>query len=166
MTKEPIIRKQFIDLHCKSMDWFQYDFLSYYLSYYLCHEWIDEKPGYASKLNELTIVHPWQCIKKVPEKTQTMIIFLKWLVDDWNHKKNEFLISHCFHKCIFKRNANNNALLTVIVNSIDILLLAVVVQISIIFFPSQVEEVNFSKNKFLWQLATSKIIFITMNYSS
>ena len=41
------------------MDWFQYDFLSYYLSYYLCHEWIYEKPGYASKLNELTIVHPW-----------------------------------------------------------------------------------------------------------
>ena len=52
MTKEPIIRKQFIDLHCKSMDWFQYD-------RNLCHEWIDEKPGYASKLNELTIVHPW-----------------------------------------------------------------------------------------------------------
>ena len=93
--------------------------------------------------------------KSLKNHAIAIFIFLNWLFDNWRHSKNELLISHCFQKCIFIRSANNNALLTAIVNKIEILLSAIVAQISAIsLFFSQLEEVNFSKNDFLWQLAT------------
>ena len=57
--------------------------------------------------------------KSLKNHAIAIFIFLKWLFDNWNHSKNELLISHCFQKCISIRSANNNALLTEIVNRIE-----------------------------------------------
>ena len=141
-------KNQFIDLHCKSMEWFLYD-------RNLRHERVNEKLVMLVSLISWPLFTSGNLSRKsLKNHAIAIFIFLNWLFDNWRHSKNELLISHCFQKCIFIRSANNNALLTAIVNKIEILS-AIVAQISAMsLFFSQLEEVNFSKNDFLWQLAT------------
>ena len=106
-------KNQFIDLHCKSMEWFLYD-------RNLRHERVNEKLVMLVSLISWPLFTSGNLSRKsLKNHAIAIFIFLKWLFDNWNHSKNELLISHCFQKCISIRSANNNALLTEIVNRIE-----------------------------------------------